>query len=59
MRLRAWAASRGLFRALLRAVLHAPMAFFDTTPLGRITNRFSKVTDGVVGLTVVVVVGGD
>ena len=27
---------------LLRAVLFAPMAFFDTTPLGRVINRFSK-----------------
>jgi len=28
---------------LLAAVLRAPMAFFDGTPLGRVTNRFSKV----------------
>ena len=43
MRLRAWDAAHSLFRSLLRAVLYAPMSFFDTTPLGRITNRFSKV----------------
>lgn len=27
---------------MLYAVMHAPMSFFDTTPIGRIINRFSK-----------------
>lgn len=31
-----------LFADLLAAVLHAPMSFFDTTPVGRLVNRFSK-----------------
>merc|ERR1711871_1761696 len=35
-------AGRHLFMETLRTVLLAPMSFFDTTPLGRIMNRFSK-----------------
>lgn len=35
-------ASRVLFSELLSRVLRAPIAFFDTTPLGRIVNRLSK-----------------
>ncbi|KAL5121945.1 ATP-binding cassette transporter yor1 [Pleosporales sp. CAS-2024a] len=38
------AAKTLLHRAITR-VLRAPMSFFDTTPLGRITNRFSKDID--------------
>jgi ATP-binding cassette, subfamily C (CFTR/MRP), member 1 len=35
-------ASRQLFSKMLSVVLEAPMAFFDTTPIGRLLNRFSK-----------------
>lgn len=35
-------ASKVLFERLVGGVLYSPMCFFDTTPLGRIVNRFSK-----------------
>ncbi|CAM9971891.1 unnamed protein product [Laminaria digitata] len=40
-------ASKRLHGALLRRVLHAPVSFFDTTPVGRIIQRFAKDTDQV------------
>eukprot|EP01064_Diplonema_japonicum_P021232 TRINITY_DN3077_c2_g1_i1.p1 TRINITY_DN3077_c2_g1~~TRINITY_DN3077_c2_g1_i1.p1 ORF type:complete len:1577 (+),score=524.46 TRINITY_DN3077_c2_g1_i1:102-4832(+) len=40
-------ASRKFHKLLLANVLRAPMAFFDTTPLGRLINRFSKDIDQV------------
>ncbi|KAG1747124.1 ABC transporter [Suillus paluster] len=40
-------ASQQLHRISLRRVLYAPMSFFETTPLGRIMNRFAKDIDTV------------
>src|SRR5699024_5708281 len=31
-----------LHRSLLERIMHSPMSFFDTVPMGRIVNRFSK-----------------
>eukprot|EP00891_Asterochloris_glomerata_P006803 jgi/Astpho2/6803/e_gw1.00103.48.1_t len=38
-------ASGIIYRNSLSALIKAPMTFFDTTPIGRILNRFSKDTD--------------
>lgn len=48
-------AARSLHQALLHNKMRSPQAFFDTTPSGRILNRFSKdvhVIDEVLGLTI-------
>ena len=37
--------SRVMLRQAVTRALRAPMSFFDTTPLGRITNRFSRDVD--------------
>ncbi|KAJ2761380.1 hypothetical protein IWQ57_006065, partial [Coemansia nantahalensis] len=65
-------ASRRLHERLLQAVVHATPRFFDTTPLGRIINRFSRdmqtvdesametllecMCDGLATLTVVAII---
>ncbi|GAU91810.1 hypothetical protein RvY_03999-3 [Ramazzottius varieornatus] len=40
-------AGRELHNGMLSRLMHSPMSYFDTTPLGRILNRFSKEIDTV------------
>ena len=40
-------ASSKLYARLLDCILHAPISFFDTNPIGRIMNRFAKDMDNV------------
>uniref|UniRef100_A0AAG5CWE8 ABC-type glutathione-S-conjugate transporter n=1 Tax=Anopheles atroparvus TaxID=41427 RepID=A0AAG5CWE8_ANOAO len=40
-------AARELHNSMLESSMRMPMSFFDTTPLGRIMNRFSKDVDVV------------
>ncbi|KAG9315243.1 hypothetical protein JVU11DRAFT_4377 [Chiua virens] len=40
-------ASQELHERAITRVLHAPMSFFETTPLGRIMNRFAKDIDTI------------
>ncbi|CAE6472878.1 unnamed protein product [Rhizoctonia solani] len=40
-------ASVSLHRDAMKRLMHAPMSFFDTTPLGRIMNRLTKDVDTI------------
>lgn len=40
-----WLAARQMHLVMLRAVMRAPLTFFDTTPIGRIISRFAKDVD--------------
>ena len=42
-----YAASKKLHISILSGVLRVPMAFFDTTPIGRVINRFAKDIDSI------------
>ncbi|XP_063232793.1 LOW QUALITY PROTEIN: multidrug resistance-associated protein 1-like [Bacillus rossius redtenbacheri] len=44
-RLGCWVAARVMHSVTLEGILHAPLTFFDVTPLGRIVSRFSKDVD--------------
>uniref|UniRef100_A0A8D2LCX5 ATP binding cassette subfamily C member 3 n=1 Tax=Varanus komodoensis TaxID=61221 RepID=A0A8D2LCX5_VARKO len=53
-------AARTLHAALLENKLHTPQSFYDTTPTGRIINRFSKdiyVIDEVIPPTILMFLG--
>ncbi|KAK2876925.1 hypothetical protein Q8A67_021021 [Cirrhinus molitorella] len=53
-------AARKLHQALLDNKFHTPQSFFDTTPIGRIINRFSKdiyVIDEVLPSTILMFLG--
>ncbi|NWZ27832.1 MRP3 protein, partial [Asarcornis scutulata] len=53
-------AARTLHTALLENKLHTPQSFYDTTPTGRIINRFSKdiyVIDEVIPPTILMFLG--
>jgi ABC-type multidrug transport system fused ATPase/permease subunit len=43
----ALSASRKLHKRLLQRILNAPIHFFDSTPVGRIVNRFSTDTNNI------------
>ena len=39
-----WQASKRIHHASMASLCLAPISFFDTTPIGRILNRFAKVS---------------
>eukprot|EP01025_Chloroclados_australasicus_P037639 TRINITY_DN3846_c0_g4_i1.p1 TRINITY_DN3846_c0_g4~~TRINITY_DN3846_c0_g4_i1.p1 ORF type:complete len:1422 (-),score=137.95 TRINITY_DN3846_c0_g4_i1:223-4488(-) len=41
----AWRAAWGIHKVALAGIVRSPMSFFDTTPIGRALNRFSRDTD--------------
>jgi ATP-binding cassette subfamily C (CFTR/MRP) protein 1 len=47
LKLTTYRAARKLHWMMLIGILHVPMSFFDTTPIGRIINRFVKDVDAV------------
>ncbi|CAF1308417.1 unnamed protein product, partial [Adineta steineri] len=47
LKLATYIAGRKLHWIILIGVLHAPMSFFDTTPIGRVINRFARDIDAV------------
>lgn len=53
-------AARTLHAALLENKFHTPQSFYDTTPTGRIINRFSKdiyIIDEVIPSTILMFLG--
>ncbi|ORX52519.1 hypothetical protein BCR36DRAFT_349904 [Piromyces finnis] len=50
-------ASKKIHRDAISRVIMAPISFFDTTPLGRIINRFSKDQDSLDGMLFMAIQG--
>ena len=57
-RLGCWLAAKTLHNCLLDNVLHAPLLFTDTNPLGRILSRFTKDNDVLDNTLPMIVSGG-